>query len=513
MDIIRPLISNFVDQIEGVKNSKDFKYIHDMRVASRRLRAAIRVFSPCFAKKDIRRARKAVRRIARVLGLARDRDVQILFLKNLIGKTEKKDLRIGMEYLNRLLEQDREHIQRQVLKEISRLEKSMALEDLQKIIEEYSLWKGVEPEDVMPELLSRAERDIRARIDELRGYEEAIRDPSRTSDHHAMRIAAKRLRYTMEIYFTIFQGEFRYAIKKVRRLQNILGELHDTDVWIETLPRILERERAALSGIERDSVLEEIVLPGILYLMENCKNMRAEQYQGALGYWEELKSEGFFEGLIETCKSPRPADSGNKEKNGQEEQKRRIEEVIRISRKYQADFTHMEHVTELALSLFEDLKEFHRLKSRQKTWLQYAGLLHDIGYAGGVQGHQKRGLGMILDEPELPFTRMEKFIVGSIVRYHGKEIPSPRHHPYRLLSSQQQRKVRILASILRMADALDVSHGSIVSRVHAEFREDKFIVHCYSTTPSVAEESAFSRKKDLFEETFGHTVEISWRDQ
>jgi CHAD domain-containing protein len=65
----------------GVLDTGDVERVHDMRVATRRLRAAMEVFAPCFPRKRFRRALKQVKALADALGERRDSDVEIEFLQ------------------------------------------------------------------------------------------------------------------------------------------------------------------------------------------------------------------------------------------------------------------------------------------------------------------------------------------------------------------------------------------------------------------------------------------------
>jgi CHAD domain-containing protein len=69
------------EQADGVLDMDDIERLHDMRVATRRLRAALEVFEPCFPAKKHRKALKRVKALADALGERRDRDVEIEFLE------------------------------------------------------------------------------------------------------------------------------------------------------------------------------------------------------------------------------------------------------------------------------------------------------------------------------------------------------------------------------------------------------------------------------------------------
>jgi CHAD domain-containing protein len=76
---------------EGVLRLDDLEPLHDMRVATRRLRAAMEMFRPCFPRKRYRRALKPLKALAAALGERRDRDVAIEFLRGFLGEAPAAD--------------------------------------------------------------------------------------------------------------------------------------------------------------------------------------------------------------------------------------------------------------------------------------------------------------------------------------------------------------------------------------------------------------------------------------
>ena len=106
--------------------------------------------------------------------------------------------------------------------------------------------KGVEPEGWLAE---NARRIILVRLDELTSFSEAVHDPNRVRRLHDMRIAAKRLRYVLELHAPVFGPASRAAAKIVRDVQELLGEIHDCDEMlpmVERHARDLRREDAEL---------------------------------------------------------------------------------------------------------------------------------------------------------------------------------------------------------------------------------------------------------------------------
>jgi CHAD domain len=89
--------------------------------------------------------------------------------------------------------------------------------------------KGLDPHEA---LADNAERIIRVRLDELYSFMPKAGDPGEEKALHDMRIAAKRLRYILEITHPCFGPYAESAVKKVKDLQDVLGEIHDCDVLL-----------------------------------------------------------------------------------------------------------------------------------------------------------------------------------------------------------------------------------------------------------------------------------------
>jgi CHAD domain len=99
--------------------------------------------------------------------------------------------------------------------------------------------KGLDPQGA---LADNAERIVRVRLDELYSFAPRALDQAESAAQHDMRIAAKRLRYVLELTTPVFGEPAATAAKHAKRLQDLLGEIHDCD---ETVPRV-ERHIARL---------------------------------------------------------------------------------------------------------------------------------------------------------------------------------------------------------------------------------------------------------------------------
>lgn len=156
-------------------------------------------------------------------------------------------------------------------------------------------------------LLANASRLIALRLDAMLAYERYLAQPDRVEELHAMRIAAKRLRYTMEIFqkvyvtYTPFGDAFTAVLNEIKLLQEHLGQLHDADVLVPQLTRQLARtlkdgygknkKGVPLVGVHR---VDFDASQGLLTLCRETRAARDGVYQQLLRDWERLQTEQTF---------------------------------------------------------------------------------------------------------------------------------------------------------------------------------------------------------------------------
>jgi CHAD domain-containing protein len=118
--------------------------------------------------------------------------------------------------------------------------------------------RRVEGLDPVAPLRDNAVRIVRTRLAEIRSLAESALDPAAATAQHDLRIAAKRLRYVLEVTGPCFGAEADAARKAARQLQDVLGEIHDCDVMlpradgIESLQALLRTRRELLFGSFRE---------------------------------------------------------------------------------------------------------------------------------------------------------------------------------------------------------------------------------------------------------------------
>jgi exopolyphosphatase/guanosine-5'-triphosphate,3'-diphosphate pyrophosphatase len=190
-------------------------------------------------------------------------------------------------------------------------------------------------------------------------------------------------------------------------------------------------------------------------------------------------------------------------------EKQALAGAIALGQRYQFEQAHAEHVARIAGSLFDQLPKVHKLDAPDRRMLLAASLLHDIGIFIGHKKHHKHSL-YIISQSEIPeFTQREIDIIANVARYHRKGVPAVHHDTFTSLASEDRERVVKLASILRLADALDREHLQAVRSVKAAAGKGKLTLEVDADGDLLLEKWALRRKGGLFTDTFGLEVEIA----
>lgn len=180
-----------------------------------------------------------------------------------------------------------------------------------------------------------------------------------------------------------------------------------------------------------------------------------------------------------------------------------------LGRKFHYDEDHSLHVTKLALSFFDQFTDEHGLGEHARLLLEVAGILHDIGSYIRASGHHKHGQ-YIVENSELFGLSVDDIrIVGNVIRYHRKSLPTAAHTDYVSLRREQRMAVVKLAAMLRVADALDRGHSQRIDDITLERSEDDLIIHCHHAGDISNERYGIDMKADMFEEVFGYRIVIA----
>ena len=287
-------ILTFLDALKqemtGVRDAHDIEYIHRMRVASRRLRNAFDLFADILPAKRLPAWQNQIKRVTQSLGAARDTDVQIELLKNFYANLTVPDLKTGIHRLITRISQRRVRLQEDVNTALNTIESSQTLKEMGQRL---ALLAGSQNllNSFSPALYARSNSAISSRLEAFLSYNSYVDQPECKDELHAMRIAAKHLRYTLEVFAPLYQDDLKEMVQIMRRIQDELGEIHDCDVWIEYLPGFIEKERQRTLKYYGNAHAMNHLVPGLKFFQANRQEDRTRRYLEFVAFWQSLESQ------------------------------------------------------------------------------------------------------------------------------------------------------------------------------------------------------------------------------
>lgn len=283
-EVLRSRFADVVAHRAAALDLNQIEGIHDMRVAIRRLRSVIRDFAEIaeqFALKDIR---KELSRIADALGAVRDADVAIISLEKLRAKAKDEAVAGGIDLFIQRSRGQRANAFEKLEQRLSqdgidqftaRFERS-----LDGTLGQRGLFEVSTIEDAREQIIAN-------RIDDFIRLSDALYDSHRFRRLHRLRIAAKHLRYAVELFSPAAKANGPAA--EVAEMQSYLGDVHDCDAWLDKLRATLKaKKRKTLSADERRAAL---------WLLAKFSRRRNRAYRSALELWTAWENNGFLESL------------------------------------------------------------------------------------------------------------------------------------------------------------------------------------------------------------------------
>ncbi|MGQ0433846.1 MAG: Ppx/GppA phosphatase family protein [Microthrixaceae bacterium] len=247
--------------------------------------------------------------------------------------------------------------------------------------------------------------------------------------------------------------------RSVRNLVLTRGALDE--VIVDLLAAPTDEDRAALPGM--DPARGDIILPGALIL---------EQVMHALSIDELVVSDyALREGVLLDAWRRRHGGSLHHLSD------LRRSSVVDLAAAMDPDPPHSAQVARLALDLFDATRPRHALGDDARELLEAAALLSNVGMFLSYGRHHKHSYYVIRSSDRLTgFTEDEVELIALVARYHRKSEPRRKHAEFAALDDAQQRLVRCLAGLLRVAIGLDRNHAARVAAVEVEDSDDGLIV-------------------------------------
>jgi len=263
------------------------------------------MFADCFPAGKSGKLRRQIGRLTRRLGAARDADVQIEFLKKYISGLphKSKKFKPGLRRLMLRLKQRRQAIQPKVVKVLDRLEEKQVLAEIITELKTITAHCRQHSKIQSRFVFQQAQQHINDRLAELFSFQYSLDNPRDNTGHHQMRIAAKRLRYTLEICNLPFKNRLDEYVEAMKRLQSLLGRLHDCDVWLENIKLFTADEKTRTMEYLGSVRAFKRIKRGLDYLARQRRKDRKAFYEQSVQYWKLLAEQDFWNKLDSILKT------------------------------------------------------------------------------------------------------------------------------------------------------------------------------------------------------------------
>ncbi len=179
-----------------------------------------------------------------------------------------------------------------------------------------------------------------------------------------------------------------------------------------------------------------------------------------------------------------------------------------LGAKYDVDPKHATQVAQLACALFEQLEPLHRLPSRYRIVIHLAAQLSEVGLFVNSRSHHKHAMYVILNSELFGVSRQDQELIALVVRYHRRATPQPGHEIYSTLSRENRIAVAKLASILRVAKALDASRTQQLSLASVEILPRRLRITTEGARDVSSEQIELKQDGQMFEDLFGIRLEL-----
>lgn len=282
-EVLRVRFDEIVNLRSAELNFDDIEALHNMRVATRRLRSALRDFALVLRKSALKSVNNDLKMLSDSLGAARDLDVAIVALEKLKTKAGDNAVKAGIQ---KLVDEKREKRQAVQLDLIQTLSVSV-IEDLQKRF--YAAVEKAARPKKRSKTISFTNAGRAAVFESLQKFcdlSASLYAPYQVKKLHKLRISAKRLRYAIELFTACWGEHIEPFAEEIAEMQSYLGEVHDADKRIESFTKHLLKNDEKLSQTN-------------IWLLSRFVKIRTMNYRNAIKLWSKWKNEHFIEKLRE----------------------------------------------------------------------------------------------------------------------------------------------------------------------------------------------------------------------
>jgi CHAD domain-containing protein len=447
-----------IKELENVRSSPDADAVHDLRVAVRRCRSVAAVMEEVDPDPSWPAMRKFARKLFRELGALRDAQVLDEWVKKLAPETDPV-----RTHLQASFESSEPNLRENALRVAAKFDQKS--------------WRRLERtlchrSRLVPIGSLAAECLALERFENAKELHAKALRTEKPKPWHALRIGLKRFRYTVE---SLLPEHYTAWSDNLKRLQDMLGEIHDLDVLAEVVKK-------------SDFIETEDSLKLWMELIERERHERIETYRqltlGKTSLWQIWRSGLPTNGRVEAAALARLRATA-----------RAVDPHVRRT----------SQVSRVAVALFDAFKRGDCAPafsdaSLHRVLLAAAGL-HGVGEADAGKSPQKAARKFLLGLAIPPgWSNDEWELLALAVRYHRGAEPRAKDGPFSKLSAEQQNSVRALAGILRLARALRKCGVVTGAGLRAERSTDAIVLRVPGLMDDIETAARLAAGKHLLEE-------------
>jgi CHAD domain-containing protein len=247
--ILRFQFAHMLSHEDGTRKGEDIEELHDMRVATRRMRAAFDVFGQFFKTKEVKKHLKRLRTTGRTLGRMRDLDV---FMEKAHRHLESlpENERTGLSPLLKAWQQKQTEEREKLVAYLGSDKYQQFKQDFNEFTSSFDVIAlPISETNPNPNLINHVVPVlIYTRLNAVRAQETLIPNAA-VEQLHALRIELKKLRYAMEFFREVLGKEAKDVINELKALQDHLGDLTDTNVVCQILSEFIQEAEALQSRL------------------------------------------------------------------------------------------------------------------------------------------------------------------------------------------------------------------------------------------------------------------------
>lgn len=254
--LMRFQFARMINNESGARQGDDLEMVHDMRVATRRMRAAFEVFEMAYEPGVLKRYQKRLRATGRALGGVRDLDVFKDHVQQYLDK-KPAEVQQGFEPFLKVLD-DQRSAERATMVEY------LDSEDYQRFKRQFNVFLHTPgaglpqypSDESTPKLvLELSPVLIYSRLAAVRAFDPLIVEAD-IEDLHALRIEFRKFRYTLEFFREVMGPEVEAVVDKCKDIQDHLGALNDAYIATQVIKSYLEKEPAAKDPVDQPVIDE-----------------------------------------------------------------------------------------------------------------------------------------------------------------------------------------------------------------------------------------------------------------